>query len=181
MCVVTFFKFRISICGPQWLLPCIPNTCKITGATQRPFPTQRPLYTFLLFILLLNLFFVSILSRVNELFTKCRWSPHSVRFVSTCGEIFFPSTLLRARSVHPATCALPLRFDLVIRLSSTLNWPDCDLSPFLPESFLHSKRGLSSFTVHHVPSNSHLTRHLSTGSLNEPRCHSTRDCPLGIR
>lgn len=26
----------------EWLLPCIPNTCKITGATQRPFPTQRP-------------------------------------------------------------------------------------------------------------------------------------------
>lgn len=145
----------------EWLLPCIPNTCKITGATQRPFPTT-PLYNFsslhppsqprflyqsspvstsFSLSVVDHLILWGLRLRVGNLvfFHRCSSFSQRVRFTILRGLFRFASTWLFASQ-------------------SPSNWLDCDLPPS-PTSCVTEAlqaRTVSLFTVHHTPSNSHL-------------------------
>lgn len=144
----------------EWLLPCITNTCKITGATQRPFPTQRP-YT---------LFFSSSFFSTSFLYQP---SPVSTSFsLSVVDHLILWGLRLRVGNFFSSTGALhsPSAFSSLYvdssaslrpgysPLKALLNWLGCDLSPSLPGCVISTlqERIVSCSPVHYAPSNSHL-------------------------
>lgn len=79
------------------------NTCKITGAANGLFP-QRPCSPFPSSSFFPTSFLYLILSRVNELFTKCRCSPHSREVCVYAWRTFSPRAPTSARSPRSPSC-----------------------------------------------------------------------------
>lgn len=143
----------------EWLLPCIPNTCKITGATQRPFPTQRP-YT---------LFFSSSFFSTSFLYQS---SPVSTSFsLSVVDHLILWGLRLRVGNLfffH--RCSSPSVFSSPFYVGSSaslrpgyspikalwIDWIVWSVTFSHRRHFDTSSEDCVSFTIRHAPSDSRL-------------------------